>query len=127
MNDDRFRRGGDDGLQEIAGLWERTSASGREYIGGRSPDDQDITIPAGSFLMVFPNDSENPRAPAFRLLFSVPREGGTAPAPSTRGRFDKFKGAAAPPGEGTGGESVGRNPVANAAPEDDIQDDDIPF
>ncbi len=128
MNDERFRRG-DDSLQEIAGLWERTSAGGREYIGGRTSEEQDITIPAGSFVMVFPNDSDNPRAPGFRLLFSPPREGGSAPAAPAKGRFDKFKGTAAPAPQGEGASRAstgGQNPVANV-PDEDLQDDDIPF
>ena len=41
-------RHGDGTLHEIAGLWERTSASGRAYIGGRTPDNEDIVLPAGS-------------------------------------------------------------------------------
>jgi len=64
-----------DGMNEVCGLWERTSANGREYIGGRLDEKSgDVTIPAGSFVMVFPNDSDNPRAPAFRLLWSPPKK-----------------------------------------------------
>lgn len=126
MNDERYRRG-DDNLQEIAGLWERTSANGREYIGGRTSDDEDITIPAGSFVMVFPNDSDNPRAPAFRLLYSPPRDDGLRAAPPTKGRFDRFKGGAKPQESYSAGEPVQGNPMTHAAPGDDIQDDDIPF
>lgn len=77
-----------DGLTEIAGLWERTSANGGDYIGGNSPEDQEIVIPPNSFIMVFPNDSDNPRAPTFRVLFAPPR--GHAPAPprtQTPGNF----------------------------------------
>jgi len=126
MSDERFRRG-DDSLQEIAGLWERTSANGREYIGGRTSDDEDITIPAGSFVMVFPNDSDNPRAPAFRLLYSPPRDDGPRAAPPAKGRFDRFKGGAKPQDEFSSSDSAQRNPMTHAAPADDIQDDDIPF
>lgn len=114
-------------LQEVAGLWERTSANGREYIGGRtSEDDGDITIPAGSFMMVFPNESDNPRAPAFRLVFAPPdpnyqkNNGGERKT----GQFDKFK----RPGSGGGASQAAAAPAQQAAPADDgLDDEDIPF
>ena len=62
----------DNTMAEICGLWERTSKNGREYIGGRVSDRADVIIPAGSFVMIFPNDSDNPKAPAFRAVFSLP-------------------------------------------------------
>lgn len=48
---------------EIA-LWEKTSKSGRKYFFGMS-DTHKYTL--------FPNNSENPKAPAYKLLTS-PRE-----------------------------------------------------
>ncbi len=126
MNDDRVRRG-DDSLKEIAGLWERTSANGREYIGGRTSDDEDITIPAGSFVMVFPNESENPRAPAFRVLFSPPRDDRPRTAQPATGRFERFKSGASPQDVDPNAEPVARSPVSNTAPSRAIEDDDIPF
>lgn len=125
MSEEQSRRG-DDSLQEICGLWERTSANGREYIGGRTPDDEDITIPAGSFVMVFPNESENPRAPAFRVLFSPPRDDGPRPAPSGESKFGRFKSGAKPADVGTARDARERSPVSHVAT-DEIQDDDIPF
>ena len=74
----------DDGLNEIAGLWERTSANGHDYIGGNTPQDEEIVLPPNSYVMVFPNDSDNPRAPAFRLLFSPPKDQQDTPAPQRR-------------------------------------------
>lgn len=65
-----------DGMDELAGLWERKSANGREYLGGRTKED--MTIRAGSFVMVFPNESNNPKAPSFRALVSPPKDGGRA-------------------------------------------------
>lgn len=74
-----------DGLTEIAGLWERTSSNGNDYIGGNTPDDQEIVIPPNSFVMVFPNDnSDNPRAPAFRLLLAPPKDQQDTPPPKQR-------------------------------------------
>lgn len=112
-------------LQEIAGLWERTSSNGREYIGGRtSEDDGDITIPAGSFVMVFPNESQNPKAPAFRVLFSPPdpsyqRQSG---GEQKTGQFDRFK----RPASGSGSSQAA--PAQQAEPvDDDLDDGDIPF
>ncbi len=126
MSEERSRRG-DDSLQEICGLWERTSANGREYIGGRTSDDEDITIPAGSFVMVFPNESENPRAPAFRVLFSPPRDDGPRPTPSGGSKFERFKSGAKPADVETDrGSGPERSPVSHVAT-DEIQDDDIPF
>ena len=97
MTHDRSRQG-DDALQESAGLWERTSAGGREYIGGRTPDDADIVLPAGSLVMVFPNASDNSRAPAFRLLFAPPQDGRPRRAGSGGGAFSHLKTGAPPPG-----------------------------
>ena len=114
--------GRSDGMQEICGLWERTSANGREYIGGRTPDDEDITIPAGSFCMVFPNESDNPRAPAFRLLYSLPREDGQrrAQPQQQRGSFDRFKGD----GQQQQAAPAPAQQQAAARPDDD---EDLPF
>lgn len=116
-----------DGLIEVAGLWERTSANGREYIGGRTPDEEDITIPAGSFVMVFPNESDNPRAPAFRLLYSPPRDDQPQQAPRRSGAFDRFKGEPATPQAQATGEPAKGNPMTHVPPADDITDSDIPF
>lgn len=110
-------------MQEVCGLWERTSANGREYIGGRSPDDEDITIPAGSFCMVFPNESDNPRAPAFRLLFSPPNEDGQqrAQPQQRRGSFDRFKSG--------GGQQQAQQPTQPAQQQasNPDSDEDLPF
>ena len=116
-----------DGLQEIAGLWERTSANGREYIGGRSSDEEDITIPAGSFVMVFPNDSDNPRAPSFRVLFSPPRDDQPQPAPARKGAFDRFKGDPVQQQAQPTGEPVKGNPMSHVPPADEIDDGEVPF
>ena len=125
MTHDHSRQG-DDALQEIAGLWERTSANGREYIGGRTPDDEDIRLPAGSLLMVFPNASDNPRAPAFRLLFAPPQDGRPQPADSGSGVFARLKTGAppSPPADPT----RGTNPVAETASPDALMEgEDPPF
>ena len=125
MTHDRSRPG-DDGLQEIAGLWERTSGGGREYIGGRTPDDEDIVLPAGSLVMVFPNASDNPRAPAFRLLFASPQDGRPRPAGSGGGVFARLK-TEAPPSR-PAGPTRGTNPVAETASPDVLMEgEDPPF
>ena len=119
-------RHGDDTLQEIAGLWERTSASGRAYIGGRTPDNEDIVLPAGSMVMVFPNESANPRAPAFQLLF--------APRRLDQPHHPTDSGGATPARRKAGGEplprpafrSRGTNPVAETAPPDILEDGEDP-
>ena len=61
-----------DKMTEIAGLWERTSAGGNEYLGGKTSEE--ITIPKGAFVMVFENKSDNPKAPTFRVLYAMPRD-----------------------------------------------------
>lgn len=123
MTHDRSRQS-DDALQEIAGLWERTSAGGREYIGGRTPDDADILLPAGSQVMVFPNASDNPRAPAFRLLFAPPRDDRTRPADVGVGSFARLKADAPPPRP----PARGTNPVAETASPDILKEgEDPPF
>ena len=125
MTSDRSRQEGD-ALQEIAGLWERTSAGGREYIGGRTPDDEDILILAGSLVMVFPNASDNPRAPAFRLLFSPPRDGRSQPAGDRSGGFARLKAAAPPPRPA--GPARGAKPMAEIPSPDILEDgEDFPF
>ena len=125
MTHDRSRPG-DDGLQEIAGLWERTSANGREYIGGRTPDGEDIVLPGGSQVMVFPNASDNPRAPAFRLLFAPPRDDRPQPAGSGGGTFARLKTAA--PSPRPAGPTRGTNPVAEtASPDVLVEGEDPPF
>ena len=125
MTHDRSRQDGD-ALQEIAGLWERTSAGGREYIGGRTPDGEDILIPAGSLVMVFPNASDNPRAPAFRLLFSPPQGGRPQPAGTRSGGFARLKAPAPPPRPA--GPTGGANPMAETASPDILEDgEDPPF
>ena len=119
---------GDDKLQKIAGLWDRTSANGRAYISGRTPDDEDIVLPAGSMVMVCPNESDNPRAPAFRLLF--------APRRVDRPHHPTDSGGAARARRQAGGEplprsafrSRGTNLVAETAPPDILEDgEDPPF
>ena len=125
MTPDRSRQG-DDTLQEIAGLWERTSAGGRQYIGGRTPDDADILLPAGSLVMVFPNASDNPRAPAFRLLFAPPRDDRTGPADAAAGSFARLAAAAPPPRSPA--PTRGTNPVAETASPDILKEGgDPPF
>ena len=125
MTHDRSRQG-DDALQEIAGLWERTSAGGRAYIGGRSPDDADIVLPAGSLVMVFPNASDNPRAPAFRLLFAPPQDSRPRPAGAGGGVFARLKTEAPPPRPAN--PTRGINPVAGTARPDVLVDgEDPPF
>ena len=112
-------------LQEIAGLWERTSAGGREYIGGRTPDDEDIVLPAGSLVMVFPNASDNPRAPAFRLLFAPPRDHPPRAAGSSGGAFARLKANPLPDRPTATG---GTNPVAETAPPEILDEgEDLPF
>ena len=113
-------------LREIAGLWERTSAGGREYIGGRTPDDEDIVVPAGSLVMVFPNASDNPRAPGFRLLFAPPGDHSSRAAGANGGAFARLKASASPPGRPTS--TGGTNPVAETAPPETLDDgEDVPF
>ncbi|MYD93283.1 MAG: hypothetical protein F4Y02_06255 [Chloroflexi bacterium] len=113
-------------LREIAGLWERTSAGGREYIGGRTPDDEDIVVPAGSLVMVFPNTSDNPRAPGFRLLFAPPGDHSSRAAGADGGAFARLKASAPPPGWPTS--ICGTNPVAVTAPPETSDDrEDVPF
>ena len=113
-------------LQEIAGLWERTSAAGRAYIGGRTPDDEDIVVPAGSLVMVFPNASDNPRAPGFRLLFAPPRDDPSLAAGSDGGTFARLKASAPPPQRPTS--TGGTHPVAVTAPPETLDDgEDVPF
>lgn len=125
MTHDRSRQD-DDALQEIAGLWERTSANGREYIGGRTPDGEDIVLPAGSLVMVFPNTSDNPRAPAFRLLFAPPRNDQPQPAGAGGGMFARLK-TGAPPSP-PAGPTRGTNPVAETASPDALMEgEDPPF
>ena len=125
MTHDRSRS--DSGaLREIAGLWERTSAGGRAYIGGRTPDDEDIVLPAGSLVMVFPNTSDNPRAPGFRLLFAPPRDEPSLSAGSNGGAFARLKASAPLPGRPTA--TGGTHPVAEIAPPDFPDDgEDVPF
>ena len=111
----------DSNIEEICGLWERTSSNGREYIGGRvSDEDGDITIPAGSFVMVFPNDSDNPKAPAFRLTYAPPGPNYQKPA-ATTGAFNRFKAG--------GGQAADAPAAGGAAPAGgaDLTDEDIPF
>lgn len=125
MNHDRSRPGSNP-LQEIAGLWERTSAGGRAYIGGRTPDDEDIVLPAGSLVMVFPNASDNPRAPGFRLLFAPPTEHAAGSADTDSGAFARLKASAAPPGRPSS--TIDAGPVAETAPPDvPGEGADIPF
>ena len=125
MTHDRSRQG-DDALQEIAGLWERTSAGGNAYIGGRTPDDADIVLPAGSLVMVFPNASDNPRAPAFRLLFAPPQDSRPRPAGAGGGGFARLKTEAPPPRPAN--PTRGINPVAGTAPPHVLVDgEDPPF
>ena len=121
-------RHGDDTLQEIAALWERTSVNGRAYIGGRTPDNEDIVLPAGSMVTVYPNESANPRAPAFQLLFARRRvdqphhptdSGGATPARRKAG------GEPLPP---PAFRSRGTNPMAEIALPDILRDgEDPPF
>ena len=124
MTHDRSSRGGD-ALREIAGLWERTSAGGRAYIGGRTPDDEDIVVPAGSLVMVFPTASDNPRAPGFRLLFAPPRDHPSQAAGADGGAFARLK-AGAPPARPTpaGGTRFAAGTVPPDGPDDG---EDIPF
>ena len=125
MTHDRSRLDSD-ALQEIAGLWERTSAGGRAYIGGRTPDDGDIVLPAGSLVMVFPNASDNPRAPGFRLLFAPPRDLPSPSAAADGGAFARLKASAPPPERPT--LTGGTNPVAETASPETLDDgEDIPF
>ena len=89
MNDERSRRG-DDSLQEIAGLWERTSANGREYIGGRTSDDAVHSRDSGRFLRDgVSDDSDNPRARRLAVV-SPPRGRRGAGGTSRKGRIDRF-------------------------------------
>ena len=105
------------GIINITGLWPRTSNSGREYMSGNTKED--ITIPAGSFVMVFPNDSDNPKAPEMTVCYSLPREDGQqaprrAPGGSAFSRMRSQGQASAP------------QPYRHPQPED-IDDGDIPF
>ena len=116
----------DSSMIELCGLWERTSQNGREYIGGRVADGEDLTIPAGSFVMIFPNESDNPKAPSFRALFSPPRDGDgqRSQQPQQKGRFDRFKG-------GGQQQPSQQAPQQHRGPQpgdaDHQSDDDIPF
>ena len=126
QNDNPRRRS--DGLKEIAGLWERASANGRAYIGGRTPDDEDLVLPAGSLVMVFPNDSDNPRAPAFRLLFAPPRDDqpGASATPGGDG-FARLKAGGQPAPATPATPARGRSPMAEVATDDLGDPEDFPF
>lgn len=54
---------------EIGALWERTSGGGNTFLSGQ------ITINGEQIeIVAFAVNSDNPKAPAWRLLKSTPRE-----------------------------------------------------
>ena len=109
----------DSDLTDVGALWERTSANGNEYMGGNV--EEEVTIPAGAFLMVFPNNSENPKAPAFRVVFAPPKDDYQPRQKPSGGAFSKFRKQGQPQHRYV-------NPSPSEITDDDIDGTDpIPF
>lgn len=106
-------------LNELSGLWERTSANGTVYASAQLKED--VTLPAGTWIQLWNNDKgDNERRPDFKLTYSLP-EGDQAPQQQTQRQgsgFDRMK-----------NQGQGQQQAAPAAsrPGDQLQDDDIPF
>lgn len=65
---------------EIGALWSRTSGNGTEFLSGQ------ITINGEEIdIIAFTVNSDNPKAPAWRLLKSTPREGAPAKPAAKKG------------------------------------------
>jgi len=56
---------------EIGALWTKTSKSGSEYFSG--------TV-NGQAVVVFKNSSDNPKAPQWRVLKSLPKANTSTPS-----------------------------------------------
>lgn len=59
---------------KLAGLWksDKTTRDGKSYYKGKVQET--VTIDAGSMVMLFLNDSENPNAPKFQVTVLPPLE-----------------------------------------------------
>ena len=67
MEDELSKRGKKPIYNDISGLWEETGGSGKVAHSGRVQDD--VHIPAGSKLLTFRRNSDNPNAPALSLVW----------------------------------------------------------
>jgi len=78
--------------------------------------------------MVFSNDSDNPRAPAFRLMYSPPQDGDAQRTPrqqSQGSRFGRYKNQGG--GQSQQQQSQPQQQGPGQADSYDDPDDDIPF
>ena len=67
MEDELGKRGKKPIYHTISGLWEENSNSGKVAHSGRVQEE--IVIPAGSKLLTFRKNSDNPNAPALSLVW----------------------------------------------------------
>ncbi len=67
MEDELSKRGKKPIYNTISGLWEETGGSGKVAHSGRVQDE--IVIPAGSKLLTFRKNSDNPNAPALSIVW----------------------------------------------------------
>ena len=67
MEDELSKRGKKPIYNTISGLWEETGGSGKVAHSGRVQEA--ITIPAGSKLLTFKKNSDNPNAPALSIVW----------------------------------------------------------
>ena len=106
-------------LNNLTGLWMRTSASGKEYASVQLKEK--VELPAGTWLQLWDNDKgDNPKRPDFNLTYTLP-DGETAPQqqqkPRTGGAFDRFKNQGQPAAA-----AQGQQPAR-----EDLPDVDLPF
>ena len=67
MEDELGKRGKKPIYHTISGLWEENSNSGKVAHSGRVQEE--IVIPAGSKLLTFRKNSDNPNAPALSIVW----------------------------------------------------------